>query len=117
MLNEADCSAAVLSNMVVQVFDAVLKVPIEKPIVCVASGPTDVSVATTVPPDCVTNDLNPGPYQYTAVGFRTARSRHSGGVNLQLGDGSVRFVANGISLVTWRSLATRNGGEVLGSDF
>jgi prepilin-type N-terminal cleavage/methylation domain-containing protein/prepilin-type processing-associated H-X9-DG protein len=68
-------------------------------------------------PDCVTNDLNPGPYQYTAVGFRTARSRHSGGVNLLLGDGSVRFVSNGISLATWRSLATRNGGEVLGNDY
>src|SRR5262249_40689666 len=68
-------------------------------------------------PDCVTNDLTPGPGQYTAVGFRTARSRHSGGINLLLGDGSVRFVSNGISLTTWRSLATRNGGEVLGNDY
>ena len=67
--------------------------------------------------DCVTYDLRAGQMQFTANGWRAARSRHSGGVNLQLGDGSVRFVANGISLVTWRSLATRNGGEVLGSDF
>ena len=68
-------------------------------------------------PDCVTNDLNPGEGQYTAVGFRAARSRHSGGVNLLLGDGSVRFVNNGISLPTWRALATRSGGEVLGNDY
>jgi prepilin-type processing-associated H-X9-DG protein len=68
-------------------------------------------------PDCVTNDLTPGPNQYTAVGFRTARSRHSGGVNLLLGDGSVRFVSNGISLPTWRALATRSGGEILGNDY
>jgi hypothetical protein len=47
--------------------------------------------------DCVTNDINPGPGQYTAVGFRTARSKHIGGVNLLLGDGSVRFVANAIT--------------------
>jgi hypothetical protein len=32
-------------------------------------------------------------------------------------DGSVRFVANGISLSTWRAVATRSGGEVVGSDF
>ena len=32
-----------------------------------------------------------------------------------LGDGSVRFVANGIDAATWRALATRAGGEVLGT--
>jgi prepilin-type processing-associated H-X9-DG protein len=64
--------------------------------------------------DCVTNDLNPGPGQYTAVGFRAARSNHSGGVNVLNADGSVRFVTNGIALVTWRALSTRAGGEVLG---
>jgi prepilin-type N-terminal cleavage/methylation domain-containing protein/prepilin-type processing-associated H-X9-DG protein len=44
----------------------------------------------------------------------TARSYHPGGVNLLLADGSVRFVNNSISLGTWRALATRAGGEVLG---
>jgi prepilin-type N-terminal cleavage/methylation domain-containing protein/prepilin-type processing-associated H-X9-DG protein len=62
--------------------------------------------------DCVTNDLNPGPAQYTAIGFRTARSNHTGGVNVLLGDGSVQFVFDAVSLATWRALATRNGGEV-----
>jgi prepilin-type N-terminal cleavage/methylation domain-containing protein/prepilin-type processing-associated H-X9-DG protein len=64
--------------------------------------------------DCVTNDLTPGPGQYTAVGFRAARSNHSGGVNVLYADGSVHFVANAIPLATWRALATRAGGEVLG---
>jgi prepilin-type N-terminal cleavage/methylation domain-containing protein/prepilin-type processing-associated H-X9-DG protein len=64
--------------------------------------------------DCVTNDVSPGPGQYTAVGFRAARSRHPGGVNVLLGDGSVRFVSNTVPLNTWRALATRAGGEVLG---
>jgi prepilin-type N-terminal cleavage/methylation domain-containing protein len=63
--------------------------------------------------DCVNNDLT----TITAFAWRGARSRHTGGVNLLVGDGSVRFVANGIGPTTWLALATRSGGEVLGSDF
>lgn len=44
----------------------------------------------------------------------TARSYHSGGVNVLLADGSVRFVRDTIQLATWRALATRAGGEVPG---
>jgi prepilin-type N-terminal cleavage/methylation domain-containing protein/prepilin-type processing-associated H-X9-DG protein len=62
--------------------------------------------------DCVNNDPSTG---YTAFGFRGARSRHTGGVNLLLGDGSVHFVADSVDPATWRSLGTRSGGEVLGS--
>jgi prepilin-type N-terminal cleavage/methylation domain-containing protein/prepilin-type processing-associated H-X9-DG protein len=47
----------------------------------------------------------------------TANSNHTNGVNVVLCDGSVRFVSNSISLATWRSLGTRNGGEVLGNDW
>jgi len=48
----------------------------------------------------------------------TARSYHSGGiVNVALMDGSVRSVASSISLQTWRALGTRDGGEVIGSDW
>jgi prepilin-type processing-associated H-X9-DG protein len=47
----------------------------------------------------------------------TANSDHTTGVNICLCDGSVRFVANSISLATWRAVGTRNGGEVLGSDW
>lgn len=48
------------------------------------------------------------------LGFKAARSRHPGGVNLLLGDGSVRFVSETVDLATWRGLATRGGREVLG---
>ncbi len=51
---------------------------------------------------------------YAAV---TSRSFHTNGVNVVLMDGSVRFVNNSISQTTWRALATRVGGEVLGNDF
>jgi hypothetical protein len=38
-------------------------------------------------------------------------------VNVLLADGSVRFARNNVDLVTWRSLSTRNGGEVLSNDY
>jgi prepilin-type N-terminal cleavage/methylation domain-containing protein/prepilin-type processing-associated H-X9-DG protein len=47
----------------------------------------------------------------------TANSNHTNGVNVSLCDGSVRFVSNSISSTTWRALGTRNGNEVLGSDW
>jgi prepilin-type N-terminal cleavage/methylation domain-containing protein/prepilin-type processing-associated H-X9-DG protein len=43
----------------------------------------------------------------------SARSRHTGGVNVALADGSVHFVSNSIALFTWQALSTMNGGEVL----
>ncbi len=46
-----------------------------------------------------------------------ARSRHPGGVNVTMCDGSVHFVTNDIQLVTWQALGTMDGGEaVSGSD-
>jgi prepilin-type N-terminal cleavage/methylation domain-containing protein len=42
----------------------------------------------------------------------TARSYHTGLVNVGLMDGSVRSVRNSIDLFTWRALGTRAGGEV-----
>jgi len=40
-------------------------------------------------------------------------SRHPGGVNLLLGDGSVRFIKDSIDLATWRALGTRSGSEII----
>jgi len=65
--------------------------------------------------DCVTNEGPNTATPYESDAFRAARSRHTGGVNILLGDGSVRFVNQGIDLATWRALATRNGGEVVSS--
>ncbi|MDY3558023.1 DUF1559 domain-containing protein [Gemmata sp. JC673] len=42
-----------------------------------------------------------------------ARSQHTGGVNVALCDGSVRFVANSIPLATWRAMGSMSGGEVV----
>jgi prepilin-type N-terminal cleavage/methylation domain-containing protein/prepilin-type processing-associated H-X9-DG protein len=45
-----------------------------------------------------------------------AFSFHPGGVNVLYGDGSVHFIKETINIVTWRSLITPKGGEVLSSD-
>ncbi len=44
-----------------------------------------------------------------------AGSAHTGGVNVVMCDGSVRFVSDGIGLATWRAIGSRNLGEVVGN--
>ncbi len=44
-------------------------------------------------------------------------SGHTGGANFTLADGSVRFIRDSISLITFLALGTRAGGEVLNNDF
>jgi prepilin-type N-terminal cleavage/methylation domain-containing protein/prepilin-type processing-associated H-X9-DG protein len=41
----------------------------------------------------------------------TAGSRHTGGVNGALCDGSVRYVSGSVDVLVWRAFGTRNGGE------
>jgi prepilin-type processing-associated H-X9-DG protein len=42
-----------------------------------------------------------------------ASSYHTGGVNIVMADGSVRFVANSIDFPTWQAAGSRAGGETL----
>jgi prepilin-type processing-associated H-X9-DG protein len=44
------------------------------------------------------------------------KSRHPGGGNMMMGDGSVRFIKQSINFVTWNNLGTRAGGEIVSSD-
>ncbi len=44
-------------------------------------------------------------------------SGHTGGANFALADGSVRFIRDSISPVTFASLGTRAGGEVVAGDY
>ena len=60
--------------------------------------------------DCITNAAALG---YTGIGWRAARSLHTGGVQVTLCDGSVRFISDNIDQTVWRGLGTRIGGEVL----
>jgi len=45
--------------------------------------------------------------------WSAARSKHTGGVNAAMADGSVRFFSNSVSLTTWQAMGTRGGGEVV----
>jgi prepilin-type N-terminal cleavage/methylation domain-containing protein/prepilin-type processing-associated H-X9-DG protein len=45
-----------------------------------------------------------------------ARGYHNGGVNVSMGDGSVRFIRDTIDLTTWQGLGSRGGGEVVSFD-
>jgi prepilin-type N-terminal cleavage/methylation domain-containing protein/prepilin-type processing-associated H-X9-DG protein len=67
--------------------------------------------------------LHVTPPNTRSCGFFTAlraimppSSRHPGGVNLALADGSVRFIKDSINVTPWRALGTRSGGEVISAD-
>jgi prepilin-type N-terminal cleavage/methylation domain-containing protein/prepilin-type processing-associated H-X9-DG protein len=46
-----------------------------------------------------------------------AVSPHTGGINAALGDGSVRFVSQGVSAQTWWFALTPASGDILGNDW
>ena len=48
--------------------------------------------------------------------YMGSRSRHTGGVNVAMCDGSVRFVQDGVDPTAWAGLSSMAGGEVL-TDF
>jgi prepilin-type processing-associated H-X9-DG protein len=67
-------------------------------------------------------------YFYGGIGFQGGPSAtqcnwyvtqggHTGGMNVGLGDGSVRNVAQGMSVTTWFAACTPSAGDILGSDW
>lgn len=63
--------------------------------------------------DCISNQLGGPPETiFTPFGWRAARSRHLGGVNVMMADGATRFVTEQVDAKLWREVATRRGGEV-----
>ncbi|HEY1067556.1 MAG TPA: DUF1559 domain-containing protein, partial [Pirellulales bacterium] len=46
-----------------------------------------------------------------ANAYVAARSKHSGGVNVAMGDGKVTNFTNSVDITVWRALGTREGGE------
>jgi prepilin-type processing-associated H-X9-DG protein len=69
-----------------------------------------VSYAHVFPPNSRLLDCESS--GWIAMGLMTARSAHSGGVNLAFADGHIQFVADGVDLTVWRAWGTPNGGEV-----
>ena len=63
-------------------------------------------------PDCIMyQNMSGGDQMMTSMGFRAARSNHSGGVQVARLDGSCIFVSDSISPTIWRAFATRAGQE------
>ena len=69
---------------------------------------------------CVSTPLAPCVGTFTSYALRdiivTPRSMHTGGVQAAFGDGSVRFISQNVPLITWQSLGSPNGGEVINDD-
>lgn len=81
-----------------------------------------VSTPNSAISDCIsTPQISPPPQRFNIIdrfgniGMSSARSRHPGGVNVLLLDGSVRFVADSIDRRIWRFIGTISGSEVVGS--
>lgn len=51
---------------------------------------------------------------WTTTGVFAARSRHPGGVNVAMADGSTQFIVESIDYLTWQALGSREGQEVVG---
>jgi prepilin-type N-terminal cleavage/methylation domain-containing protein/prepilin-type processing-associated H-X9-DG protein len=62
------------------------------------------------PPDIICHSPAPTSANGRAV-HNAARSKHKGGVNAAMADGSVRFVSDTIALALWRAMGTMNGNE------
>jgi prepilin-type N-terminal cleavage/methylation domain-containing protein len=70
--------------------------------------------ANKLNPPCIVRVGASGNIVTSGAETHAARSRHPGGVQCTMTDGSVRFIPNTIALDTWRWLGTASGGETLG---
>jgi prepilin-type processing-associated H-X9-DG protein len=72
----------------------------------------------TLPPNWNRNTGNDATQKFncgdTAIAqfYVAPSSYHSGGVNLCMADGSVRFVTDGIKFEAWQAMGTRSGGDL-----
>jgi len=79
-----------------------------------------INTPNSTVPDVIQNSEDNGdpnqPVVQGNAGQVAARSLHLGGVNTSRCDGSVAFVNDNISPVTWAALGTMNGGEVISNE-
>ncbi len=68
------------------------------------------NAGANVPMDWDSVDENDGGPTYMSL---SASSRHPGGVNAVLADGSVHFFKDSINAQVWRNLGSVQGGEVI----
>jgi prepilin-type N-terminal cleavage/methylation domain-containing protein/prepilin-type processing-associated H-X9-DG protein len=73
-----------------------------------------VSCETTIPANQFR--LNCTQNQADGNTWAAARSKHTGGVNASMADGSVRFYTDNINVAIWQALGSMAGGEVASPD-
>jgi prepilin-type processing-associated H-X9-DG protein/prepilin-type N-terminal cleavage/methylation domain-containing protein len=83
---------------------------------CSTQSPNPLAMLCGSAGNAKTNSTTVTGYQVVVRAF-AARSRHPGGVNVALCDGSVRFVSNSISITTWQHLGTSQASDAIGSDY
>jgi prepilin-type N-terminal cleavage/methylation domain-containing protein len=83
----------------------------------------NVLFSTLLPPNTTTGDRSMQNYCINGIrrpcatsgnNVQFARSFHVGGVHVLMGDGATRFISENISTLTWNSLGSRAGSEVVG---
>jgi prepilin-type N-terminal cleavage/methylation domain-containing protein/prepilin-type processing-associated H-X9-DG protein len=75
-------------------------------------NPSTVSGTTLTAPD----DNSAGAW-WRLTAQSAFRSSHTGGCNFVFADGSVHFIRDSIDMVTYKSLGSRNGGEVINGNY
>lgn len=75
------------------------------------SGATYTGFYTAGPPNSPIMDC--GESTCNGSGVFSARSRHPGGVNVLMGDGSARWTTSSLQLAVWRAMGTRDGQETV----
>lgn len=83
--------------------------------------PQMMTYSHTLPPNWNrrTNDAASQKYncsQSITLNHLAASSYHTGGVNLCMADGSVRFARDSVDFVAWQGVGTAGGGEVVTLD-
>jgi prepilin-type N-terminal cleavage/methylation domain-containing protein/prepilin-type processing-associated H-X9-DG protein len=63
--------------------------------------------------NCGVDSPNPSSLRCPLCMHIAASSYHSGGVNIGMADGSVRFVTDNIAFSTWQALGTRAAGDIV----
>jgi prepilin-type N-terminal cleavage/methylation domain-containing protein/prepilin-type processing-associated H-X9-DG protein len=80
-------------------------------------GKAYTPMITPAPSFCQNTKISWGWGGAASVCMCRAVSPHTGGINVGMGDGSVRLLAQGISQTTWMAAVTPQGGDILGPDW
>jgi prepilin-type N-terminal cleavage/methylation domain-containing protein/prepilin-type processing-associated H-X9-DG protein len=80
-------------------------------------GPTFTPLFQPTPVYCGDNTLAWGWGGSASVCMCRATSPHTGGINVGMGDGSVRFVGSGVTPASWFAASTPDRGDIAGPDF